>query len=135
MHNSYIWVVFWVLVHGSVNLIETIFHSVSRVKAYMKSQKASCVVIHWPPNNQIWKEIMPELNDKPSSVTAFSTDFPFQNLVFWNLFEFSAQKSLSLTFLIQILPNKFYQILLIKIFPTTPKAHSNSSEIFSSNLI
>jgi hypothetical protein len=30
-----------------------------------------------------------EMNDKPSSVTAFSTDFSFQNLVFWNLFEFS----------------------------------------------
>jgi hypothetical protein len=28
-----------------------------------------------------------ELNDKPSSVTTFSTDFSFQNLVFWNLFE------------------------------------------------
>ncbi len=25
---------------------------------------------------------------KPSSVTMFSTDFSFQNLVFWNLFEF-----------------------------------------------
>jgi hypothetical protein len=37
---------------------------------------------------------MLELNDKPSSVTTFSTDFPFQNLVFWNLFAFSAQKSL-----------------------------------------
>jgi hypothetical protein len=30
------------------------------------------------------------LNDKPSSVTSSSTDFSFQNLVFWNLFEFSA---------------------------------------------
>jgi hypothetical protein len=40
-------------------------------------------------NNQIWKEIMLELNGKPSSVTTSSTDFPFQNLVFWNLFELS----------------------------------------------
>jgi len=32
---------------------------------------------------------MIELNGKPSSVTMFSTDFSFQNLVFWNLFEFS----------------------------------------------
>jgi hypothetical protein len=31
-----------------------------------------------------------ELNGNPSNVIAFSTDFPFQNLVFWNLFEFSA---------------------------------------------
>jgi hypothetical protein len=31
---------------------------------------------------------MLELNGKPSSVTTFSTDFFFQNLVFWNLFEF-----------------------------------------------
>jgi hypothetical protein len=40
-------------------------------------------------NSQIWKEIMLELNGKPSSVTTFSTEFSFQNLVFWNLFEFS----------------------------------------------
>jgi hypothetical protein len=41
-------------------------------------------------NSPIEKEIMLELNSKPSSVTTFSTDFSFQNLVFWNLFEFSA---------------------------------------------
>ncbi len=41
-------------------------------------------------NKQIWKEIMLELNGKPSSVTTFSTDFSFQNLNFGNLFEFSA---------------------------------------------
>ncbi len=41
-------------------------------------------------NSQIWKEIMLELDGKPSSVTTFSTDFSFQNLVFGNLFEFSA---------------------------------------------
>jgi len=40
-------------------------------------------------SNQIWKEIMVELNGKPSSVTTISTDFSFQNMVFWNLFEFS----------------------------------------------
>jgi hypothetical protein len=32
---------------------------------------------------------MLELNGKPSSVNTFSTDFSFQNLAFWNLFEFS----------------------------------------------
>jgi len=45
---------------------------------------------------------MLELNGKPSSVTTFSTDFSFQNLIFWNLFEFSAAettlKSISHTF-------------------------------------
>jgi len=59
-------------------------------------------------NNQIWKEIMFELNDKPTSVTTFSTDFLFQNLVFWNLFELLVAKiifiSVSPTFWIQILP-------------------------------
>ncbi len=66
-------------------------------------------------------------------------NFPFQSLVFFYLFEFSAAEiilnSISLTFWIQILPNKFHSILLIRIFPTTPKAHSNSSEIFSYDLI
>jgi hypothetical protein len=33
-------------------------------------------------NNQIWKEVMLELNGKPSSVTTFSIDFSFQNLEF-----------------------------------------------------
>jgi hypothetical protein len=33
---------------------------------------------------------MLESTGKPSSVTTFSTDFSFQNLAFWNLFEFSA---------------------------------------------
>jgi hypothetical protein len=34
---------------------------------------------------------MLELNGKPSSsVIPFSTDFSFQDLIFWNLFEFSA---------------------------------------------
>jgi hypothetical protein len=36
------------------------------------------------------KKIMLELNGKRSSVTTFSTESSFQNLVFWNLFEFSA---------------------------------------------
>jgi hypothetical protein len=65
------------------------------------------------------------------SVTMSSIDFSFQNLVFWNLFEYSAAeitlKSVFPTFRIQILPNKFHQILLIKIFSATLKAHSNSS--------
>jgi hypothetical protein len=43
-----------------------------------------------------------ELNGNPSSVIAFSTDFSFQNLVWWNLFEFPAVeitlKSISPTF-------------------------------------
>jgi hypothetical protein len=42
---------------------------------------------------------MLELDGKPSSVITLSTDFSFQNLVFWNLFEFPAaeitQKSIS----------------------------------------
>jgi hypothetical protein len=33
-----------------------------------------------------------ELNGKLSSVIIFLTDFSFQNLVFWNLFEFSMKK-------------------------------------------
>ncbi len=41
-------------------------------------------------NCQTWKEIMLDLNGKPSSVTTSSTDFLFQKLVFKNLFEFSA---------------------------------------------
>jgi len=36
---------------------------------------------------------------------------------------------------IQILPNKFHEIPLLKIFSRTPKAHSNSSEIFNYYLI
>jgi hypothetical protein len=43
-------------------------------------------------NNEILKEIMLELNGKPSSVTTFSTDFSLQNLVFKKLFEFSGTK-------------------------------------------
>ncbi len=46
------------------------------------------------------------------SVTMSSTIFSFQNLVFWNLFEFLAAeitlKSISPTFWIQILSNKFH---------------------------
>jgi glycopeptide antibiotics resistance protein len=60
-------------------------------------------------------------------------------LVFCNLFEFSAaeitSKSITPTFWIQILPNKFHYMPLIKIFPTTLKAHSNSFKIFSYDLI
>jgi hypothetical protein len=32
---------------------------------------------------------MLELNGEPSNVTTFLADFSFQNLVFWDLFEFS----------------------------------------------
>jgi hypothetical protein len=62
-------------------------------------------------NSQIWKEIVLKLNGKTSSVITFLTDFSFQNLIFWNLFKFSTAeitlKSISPTFWIQILPNKF----------------------------
>jgi hypothetical protein len=45
------------------------------------------IVLQWRySNSQIWKEIMLELNSKPPTVTTFSTNFSFQNLVFWNLF-------------------------------------------------
>ncbi len=60
----------------------------------------------------MWMENMLELNGKPSSVIMFSIDFSFQNLFFWNLFEFSAVeitlKSTSPTLWIQILPNEFH---------------------------
>jgi hypothetical protein len=64
-------------------------------------------------NNQIWKEIMLELNGKHSSVPTFSTNFSFQNLFFWNLFEFSVVEIV----LNQYFPHfesKFYQINSIK---------------------
>ncbi len=47
-----------------------------------------------------------------AQVNSSSTDFSFQNLVFWNLFEFLMAeisfKSISPTFQMQILPNKFH---------------------------
>jgi hypothetical protein len=47
---------------------------------------------------------MLELNGKPSSVTTFSTDFSFQNLVFWNLLEiFSGRNHLKNQYLPPIL--------------------------------
>jgi hypothetical protein len=70
------------------------------------------------------------------SVTTSSTDISFENLVFWNLFEFSVAE---ITFKNQYhLPHsesKSHKINSIKScssrsFPTTPKAHSNFSEIF-----
>ncbi len=61
----------------------------------------------------------------------FQLIFPSKTLFFWKLFGFSEPKTtISPTFWIQILPNKFHLILLIKIFPTTSKAHSNSSKKF-----
>jgi hypothetical protein len=82
-------------------------------------------------NSQIWKEIMLELNRYPTNVTTFSSDFSFQNLVFWNLFEFSVAE---ITWN-QYLPHsesKSYQINSVKScssrsFHQTPKALSNSS--------
>jgi hypothetical protein len=61
-------------------------------------------------NSQIWKEIMLELSGKPSSLTTtFSTEFSFQNLVFWGIYlNFQRHKSISPTFWIQILSNKFH---------------------------
>ncbi len=64
-------------------------------------------------NSQIWKEIMLELNGKPSSVTTSSIDFSSQNLVFRNLFVFSAQKPLKNQYLPQS-ESKSYQINSIK---------------------
>ncbi len=60
--------------------------------------------------------------------------FPSQNLVFWNLFWiFSGKIHLKISISHILNPNlyqiNFIKILLIKIFPTTPKAHNtNSSE-------
>ncbi len=64
-------------------------------------------------NNPIWKEIMLKLNGKPSSLTMFSTNFSFQNLVFWNLFGFQWQKSLNTQYLLHP-KSKSYQINSIK---------------------
>jgi hypothetical protein len=47
-------------------------------------------------NSQIWKEIMFEMNGKPSSVATFSTDFSFQNLVFGIYLNFQQQKTLKM---------------------------------------
>jgi hypothetical protein len=73
------------------------------------------------------------------SVTTFSTDFPSKTWFFGIYLNFQRQKSLLNQYLSHS-ESKSYQInsfksLLIKIFPTTPKAHSNSFEIFSYNLI
>ncbi len=67
-----------------------------------------CVILFQGHHNIIWTSVACALGP---SVTTSSTDFSFQNLVFWNLlFEFSAAeitwKSISPTFWIQILPNK-----------------------------
>jgi len=56
---------------------------------------------------------MLELNRKPSSATTFSTDFSFQNLVFWDLFEFPVAeitlKSISPTFRINSYSSRSFQ--------------------------
>jgi hypothetical protein len=65
--------------------------------------------------------------------------FPSKAWFFGIYLKFQRQKSLLNQYFphsgTHILPNKFQYILLIKIFPATPKAHSNSSEIFSYDLI
>jgi hypothetical protein len=63
-------------------------------------------------NNQIWKEIMFQLNGKLSSVTTFSTNFSFQDLVFSNSF-IQEQKSLQNQYLPHF-ESKSYQINSIK---------------------
>jgi hypothetical protein len=64
-------------------------------------------------NSQIRKEIMLELNGKPSSVTTFSTDFSFQNLVFWIYLNFQQERSLKNHYLPHS-ESKTYQINSIK---------------------
>jgi hypothetical protein len=49
----------------------------------------------------------------PSTAT-FSTDFSFQNLVFWNLFEFSAAKKSLKNQYLPHFESKYYQINSIK---------------------
>jgi hypothetical protein len=64
--------------------------------------------------------------------------FPSKTWVIGIYLNFQQQKSLKNQYLPHSesnLPNKFHEIVLIKIFPTTAKAHSNSSEILSYNLI
>jgi hypothetical protein len=62
-----------------------------------------------------------------TSVTTSRTDSPSRRTWCFEIYlNFELQKSLlkksrSATFWIQILPNKFHEILLIKSFPTTPK--------------
>jgi hypothetical protein len=61
-------------------------------------------------NSQIWKEVMLELNGKPSSVTTSSTDFSFQKTRFFGIYlNFQQQKSLKNQYL-QNSESKSYQI-------------------------
>jgi hypothetical protein len=62
----------------------------------------------------------------PSCYHVLNWFFSFQNLIFWNLFEFSASKITSKTVSPPHSESKSYQInfiksLLIEIFPTTPE--------------
>ncbi len=66
-------------------------------------------------NSQIWKEIMLELNGKPSSVTTFSTDFPSKTWFFGIYLNFQQQKSLLNQYLAHS-KSKSYQINFIKSF-------------------
>jgi len=65
------------------------------------------------------------------SVTMSSNDFPSKPWFVGIYVKFQWWKSFKNQYLptdgIQILAIKFHEILLIKIFPTTPKAHFNSS--------
>jgi hypothetical protein len=57
------------------------------------------------------------------SVTTSSTDFPFQNLVLWDLSEFSVAEIIqySRTFGLQRSWNQAHTPLLIESFPKTPR--------------
>ncbi len=81
-----------------------------------------------------------EWNGKPSSVTMFSTDFSFQNLVIWEfIWIFSGRKLLKDQY-VSHSEAKSCQINSIlscssRSFQQHQRAHSSSSEIFSYNLI
>jgi hypothetical protein len=59
------------------------------------------------------RSVGPSVNGRPANVTTFSTDFSFQNLVFWNLLDFQRQKSLKNQCLSHS-ESKSYQINSIK---------------------
>jgi hypothetical protein len=79
------------------------------------------------------------------SVTMSSTDFSFQNLEFWNLFELSVKKSFNIHELLHHNPiwqmswnRAFHAPLLVESFPKTPITQSealqfNGSHMYKSN--
>ncbi len=101
-----------------------------------------CLGWLWYNHPKLWQPIISRarvihIHKCGPRVTTSSTDFSFQNLVFWNFWIFSGKNHFkkichilnpNLTKLIPLNP-------LIKIFSTTSKAHSNSSESFSYNII